>query len=69
MIRKEGAAPKAGRLRGTGRRKGWIGLSGGAFVAYQTIANGPSEKELTIAKVIKNLQADERVLVLPYKGV
>ena len=62
MIRREGAAPQASRLRGTGRRKGWLGLSGGAFVAYQTIANGPSAKELTVGKVIKNLPADQRIL-------
>ena len=46
MLRREGAAPPTrGRLCGAGRRKGWTGLSGGACVAYQTVARGPAEKE------------------------
>ena len=69
MTHRGGADPRAGRLRGTGRRKGWAGLSGGAFDAYQTVAHGPTEKELAVSKVIKNLPADERGLVQPYRGV
>jgi hypothetical protein len=70
MLRREGAPPP-GRvgLRGVGRRKGWAGLTGGAFVAYQSVRNGPRAKELDVGLVIRKLHADERVLLHPYKGV
>ena len=70
MLRREGAPPP-GRvgLRGTGRRKGWAGLGSGAFVAYQSVGNGPRAKELDVGRVVRNLQQDQRVLFHPYKGV
>ena len=51
-LRREGAVPAGGgRLKGTSCRKGWAGLSGGACVAYQTVANGPAAKEISEALV------------------
>ena len=65
MLRRENAPHTQGRFKSTGRRKGWTSLSGGAHVAYQTAEKGPSANELTIARVIKNLQSEQRVLVQP----
>ena len=44
-------------------------MTGGAFVAHQSVGNGPKARELDVGLVIWNLQADERMLLHPYKGV
>ena len=51
-----------------GRRKGWGPLAQGAVVAYQTAANGPSSKELTIGRVLVNDRAHQTVLLQPYEA-
>ena len=66
MIRREGAdlaGPRHRGLRNVGQRKGWTGLSKGAYIAYQTISQGPKARELTIAKVLKNRSAEQNALV------
>ena len=44
-------------------------MSGGAFVAYQSVGNGPRARELDVGLVIRNLPQDERVLLHTYKSV
>ena len=39
------------------------------MVAYQTMGNGPTARDLTVARVLRNLPEEQRVLVQPYKGV
>ena len=70
MLPQEGAPP-SGRsgLRGTGRRKGWSGLSLGAYVAYQTTGQGPNAKDLSVGKVLRNAREEQKVLVHPYEGL
>ena len=72
MLRGEGA-PEAGRtgalIRGAGRKKGWRSLAPGCYVTYVTAAGGPSAKELTVGRVIRNDIPEQRVMVQPYRGV
>ena len=72
MIRRERAdlgGPRHRGLRNVGKRKGWTGLSRGAYIAYQTISQGPKARELTNAKVLKNRPAEQNALVQPHKAV
>ena len=59
MLRREGAPPEGPVVphRGvaTGHRKGWTGLSQGAYVAYQVASDGAAARELMVGKVLKNL--------------
>ena len=52
-----------------GRRAGWGPLAGGAIVAYQTIANGPKSKELTIGRVLVNNRDQKQVFIQPYRAM
>jgi hypothetical protein len=45
-----------------GRRAGWGGLAPGAYVAYQTVPQGPQAKNLTVGKVVANDRAGQAVL-------
>ena len=65
MVRGEGAAGAAGR---PGRRAGWGGLAPGAFVAYQTVPQGPRAKQLSIGKVQGNDRDGQTVLVQPHRA-
>ena len=56
-------------LRGAGRRKGWRSLAPGSYVTYKTAAAGPAEKDLTVGRVIRNEQVEQRILVQPSRGV
>ena len=51
-----------------GRKHGWTPLHKGCMVAYQTVANGPEAKELTIGRVIINDTQARIVTLQPYQA-
>jgi hypothetical protein len=72
MLRGEGA-PEAGRtgalIRGAGHKKGWRSLAPGSYVTYVTAAGGPSAKELTVGRVLRNEIPEQHIVVQPCRGV
>ena len=71
MLRKEslaGADPVGVIQRKAGRRTGWGPLAAGAFVAYQTVNEGPRSRELTIGRVLVNHREERRATLRPYRG-
>ena len=52
-----------------GRRNGWGPLASGAYVAYQTVFDGPKGKELTAGKVLINERPEQKVILQPHEGI
>ena len=65
MVRGSGTAEVSTR---PGRRAGWGNLAPWAYIAYQTVPQGPAAKELTIGKVQANDRDGQTVLVQPHRA-
>ena len=58
--------------RRAGRKVGWGPLKPSDLIAYQTVEQGPRQRELTIGRVVANYQQpipyDSKVVVVPYSA-